>query len=61
MTTASMPVREFRTPQELAAVLGVNPKTVLRYIESGEITATRIGRRWRIPQAEYDRLTLAGR
>lgn len=61
MTTASTPARPFRTTQELAEVLGVDPKTVRRYIEAGEITATRIGRQYRIPADEFARLTLADR
>ncbi|MCX7044718.1 MAG: helix-turn-helix domain-containing protein [Candidatus Sumerlaeota bacterium] len=35
------------TVQELAELLRVNPRTVLRFVDQKEIPAIRIGRQWR--------------
>jgi chromosome partitioning protein len=42
--------------QEVAHRLSVDRKTVLRYIRSGKLTGSRIGRDWRIPQSSVDAL-----
>ncbi|MCX7045430.1 MAG: helix-turn-helix domain-containing protein [Candidatus Sumerlaeota bacterium] len=35
------------TVQELADILRVNPRTVLRFVDQKEIPAIRVGRQWR--------------
>lgn len=45
------------TVSELAARMRVSTDTVRRAIERGEITATKLGRQYRIPAHEADRLT----
>lgn len=39
---------------ELAAYLRMNPATIRRNVERGEIPAIRIGRSWRFPKAMID-------
>ena len=51
--------QKFYSPQELAEVLGVSPRTVINWINEGQVQATRygIGRGiWRIPLEEVVRL-----
>lgn len=50
--------RELRvfTPQEAAAVLKLNPQTVWKYIRAGKLRASRIGRVYRIREADIERL-----
>jgi excisionase family DNA binding protein len=43
------------TPQEMADDLDVSRATVMRRIEAGEITATRVGNRYRIAVPEVER------
>ena len=47
--------------KEVAAKLGVNPKTVYSAIEAGELPAIRIGQRLLLPRAATDRLLDEGR
>ncbi len=44
------------TPQEAAAVLKLNPQTVWKYIRAGKLRASRIGRVYRIREADIERL-----
>lgn len=46
---------ELYTTSEVAAVLGVQPKTVTRYIERGLIAAEKRGRDYFIAQDELER------
>ena len=41
------------TAEEVAAILRVNYRTVVRYIESGRLVASKIGV-WRIKQSDLD-------
>lgn len=43
--------------QELAHLLGVHYTTVARMVGDGRIRGQRIGRLWRIPASEVERLT----
>lgn len=43
-------------PAELAASLGVEYETVLRWIHSGRVAAIPVGNRYRIPESERLRL-----
>jgi excisionase family DNA binding protein len=52
--------REPLTVSELAKRMRVSKQTVWRAIASGEIAATKLGRQYRIPAHEADRLTGEG-
>jgi len=56
-TLANRPLPRCFTVDELAAAAGVIPDTIRSAIRRREIEAVRIGRLWRIPQREYERLT----
>ena len=43
------------TPAEAMEVLGVGKNTIYRLLNSGELPAIRIGRSWRITDAEIQR------
>ena len=44
------------TVDDIARILKLNPQTVRNWIDQGYLRAIRIGRRVRIPRAEFDRL-----
>jgi excisionase family DNA binding protein len=44
------------TVDEIARILKLNPQTVRNWIDRGYLGAIRIGRRVRVPRAEFDRL-----
>lgn len=44
----------FLTTREVQACLRVTPRTIYRLIESGELPAVRVGRRWRFRQRDLD-------
>ena len=50
--------QKFHTKKETAEILGVNPKTVERYLLSGKLKGARMGKAWKISdddiQAFYD-------
>lgn len=41
--------KQFCSPQELAEILGMTDRGVVKWIDEGKINAKRFGRRWRIP------------
>lgn len=43
---------EYLTVKDVAARLKVNPRTVYRALESGQLRAARIGRAWRINESD---------
>jgi len=45
---------------EVAKYLRVSQATVLRWCASGKLPAFKIGREWRIPKSELDRLARSG-
>ena len=47
--------REFYLVEELAEKLRVSNMTVYRYIKAGKLAAFKIGKEYRITQAEYDK------
>ncbi len=49
-------LRAFYTTDEVAEVFVVKPKTVRRWIEHGEIKATKFHSQWRVPVSEVERL-----
>jgi len=44
------------TPQEAAALLKLNTQTVWKYIRAGRLRASRIGRVYRIREADLEQL-----
>lgn len=51
---------EYKTPAELADALNIGYPTVVEYCRSGAIHNIRIGKLYRIPAAEYDRVLREG-
>ncbi len=47
---------EFYLVDELAEKLRVNPMTIYRYIHAGKLSAAKIGKEYRIPKVEFERL-----
>jgi excisionase family DNA binding protein len=48
------------SPSTLARRIGVHPRTIVRWIKSGEIRAVKFGAVWRIPEDEAQRLVENG-
>ncbi len=44
------------TPEEVARYLRVNPRTIYRGLQQGQIPGIKIGRLWRIRKEDLDRL-----
>lgn len=53
--------REIMTPDQVAEYLQINRETVYRYIRDGKLSASKLGRSYRIPKANVDLLLLATR
>ncbi len=53
-----MAEKKYYTKKETAEILGVNPKTVERYLLAGKLKGARLGKGWKISdddiQAFYD-------
>lgn len=47
---------DFYLVDELAEKLRVNPMTIYRYIKAGKLTASKIGKEYRIAKDEFERL-----
>ncbi len=52
---------EILTPEQVADYLQVDRETVYRYIRSGKLDASRLGRSYRIPRRNVELLLLATR
>ena len=50
------PTAEVMTPEQAASYLQVSRETVYRYIRQGRLTASRLGRSYRIPKRNLDLL-----
>lgn len=50
-------MKDIMTPEEVAKYLRVNPRTVYRGLNQGQIPGIKIGRLWRIRKEDLDRLT----
>jgi excisionase family DNA binding protein len=48
--------KEAYNPEEVAEILGKSLETVRRWLRSGQINATKLGRSWIISRAEIDRI-----
>ena len=55
------PAPEIMTPGQAAEYLQVDRETVYRYIRSGKLDASRLGRSYRIPRRNIELLLLATR
>lgn len=56
MPHPSPPADSLLTVDEIARILKLNPQTVRNWIDQGYLRAIRIGRRVRVPRAEFERL-----
>ncbi len=45
---------KYYTIREVAKLLRVNPRTVENLILTGQLSATKVGRQWRISQSQLD-------
>ena len=52
-------LREIMTPEQVADYLQLNKDTVYRYIREGKITASRLGRSYRILKNDIDMFLMA--
>ena len=52
-------LREIMTPEQVADYLQLNKDTVYRYIREGKITASRLGRSYRIMKKDIDMFLMA--
>jgi excisionase family DNA binding protein len=52
-------VKEVMTPEQVAHYLQLSKGTVYRYIREGRLTASRLGRNYRIPRENVDLFLLA--
>jgi excisionase family DNA binding protein len=55
-TTNPVNTGEYYTVPQMAKALNVSPLTVRRKIQSGQITAQKIGKYWKIPKTELDQI-----
>ena len=53
--TADMPEERFLTPEEVADMLRVSPRTVNRWLNQGKLPGVKIGSRWRIEREDFER------
>jgi excisionase family DNA binding protein len=51
--------REIMTPEQVADYLQLSKDTVYRYIREGKLTASRLGRTYRVPRENVDLFLLA--
>jgi excisionase family DNA binding protein len=51
---------EFTNPHHLAKVLGLSYRTVHRAIKEGKVKCVRVGRQYRVPMAEMERIMVSG-
>ena len=48
------------TPAEVAEYLRISRRTVVRWVREGRLRAIRVGRQWRIPAEEVQRVVQKG-
>lgn len=51
-----MSAKELRSTEDLSAILGVSSDTVRRLMRNGDLPALKIGRRWYVPDVEFNKL-----
>jgi excisionase family DNA binding protein len=47
---------DYLTPEEAAEVLGLSVQTVYKKLNSGDLAGFQLGRQWRVPPAEIEKL-----
>ncbi|MCL0097137.1 excisionase family DNA-binding protein [Dehalococcoidia bacterium] len=52
-------IKEIMTPEQVADYLQLSKDTIYRYIREGKLTASRLGRDYRIPKENVDLFLLA--
>lgn len=52
-------VKDIMTPKQVADYLQLSKDTVYRYIREGKLTASRLGRNYRVPRENVDLFLLA--
>ena len=52
-------MERFLTPEEIAAHLKVVPRTVYRWLSSGDLRGVKLGRIWRVSPTDLDRFMRA--
>ncbi|MCL0080562.1 excisionase family DNA-binding protein [Dehalococcoidia bacterium] len=52
-------IKEIMTPEQVADYLQLSKDTIYRYIREGKLTASRLGRDYRIPKENMDLFLLA--
>ncbi|MCL0076848.1 excisionase family DNA-binding protein [Dehalococcoidia bacterium] len=52
-------IKEIMTPEQVADYLQLSKDTIYRYIREGKLTASRLGRDYRIPKENIDLFLLA--
>lgn len=56
-----MEIRKMYTPQEVANILGIDRRTIYRWLEEGKVKATRVGKRfWRVTAEDLQELMTRG-
>ena len=55
LTTTSSELQSFLTPEEVSRLLRVSVYTVRRWIKGGDLPAYKVGRGWRISEADLRR------
>jgi excisionase family DNA binding protein len=49
---------DYLTPEEVAEVLEISLGTVYKKLQSGDLAGFQLGRQWRVPPAEVEKLKL---
>jgi excisionase family DNA binding protein len=47
-------------PRKAGKILDVSPRTVVRWIREGKIEGVKVGRNWRVPRSEVERVQRDG-
>lgn len=56
-----MEIRKMYTPQEVADILGIDRRTIYRWLDDGKVRATKVGERfWRITAEDLQELMTRG-
>jgi excisionase family DNA binding protein len=49
---------DYLTPEETAEVLGISVQSVYKKLNSGDLAGFQLGRYWRVPPSEIEKLKL---
>ncbi len=59
MPRRDVEAKAYLSPDEVAELLGLSLRTVMRRIDDGTIPAVKVGRLWRVQRADLDRALAA--